>query len=109
MSFIYRLKSEFINTISDYEPWKYPEHFQEAFEFIKKRLHTPIAKKIEDALAKGEFSSATKLLLEYYYDHYMNILEIRIPNSGNVDITANNVDDAFQKLLQTIDGIKVPY
>ncbi len=97
------------NILADYEPWKYPERFREAFQFIKKRLHTPIAKQIEDDLAMEQFASATKLLLEYYYDPRYEHSSNQNTESQNVDIAANNVEDAFQQLLQIIEGIKLPH
>ncbi|MEK5036983.1 tRNA 2-selenouridine(34) synthase MnmH [Sporosarcina sp. FSL K6-3457] len=95
------------NILADYEPDKYPELFQEAFQIIKKRLHTPIAKQIEDDLAIGDFASVIKLLLENYYDS-------RYEHSGNqhteieyVHITANNLDDAFQQLLGVVERLEL--
>ena len=56
------------NILADYEPWNYPERFIEAFQFIKKRLPLPIANQIEASLSSGNYTEATTLLLEHYYD-----------------------------------------
>jgi tRNA 2-selenouridine synthase len=94
--------------LAEYEPWKNPECFKEAFQLINKRLHTPIAKQIETHLDNGEYELVTELLLEHYYDP-------RYKHSGNqnaeirrIDIDANNLEDAYQKVIQTIVGIKLP-
>src|SRR5699024_11375078 len=54
--------------LEEYTPEKYPEKSMEAFRLIKKRIHIPIAKQIEEDLNPGDFANALKLLLEYYYD-----------------------------------------
>ncbi len=93
------------NILIDYEPQKYPEHFKEAFQIIKRRLHTPIAKKIEDDLAIGDFSSVTKLLLEHYYDPRYEHSIHQHTEGEHVHITANDVDDAFRQILRVIDEL----
>lgn len=95
------------NILADYEPDKYPNQFQEAFQIIKKRLHTPIAKQIEDDLAIGDFASVTKLLLEHYYDSRYEYSGHQKKESEHVDITASDVNDAFQQLLQVIEDLKL--
>lgn len=92
------------NILADYEPEKYPNHFIEAFQIIKKRLHTPIAKQIEDDLAIGDFASVTKLLLEHYYDSRYEHSSHQKTENEHVHITATDVEDAFQQLLQTIES-----
>jgi len=96
------------NILSDYEPEKSPEHFKEAFQFIKKRIHTPIAMQIESDLESYDFASATKLLLEYYYDQRYEYSGNQNPESGDLVITANDVDDAFRKILQAFEKIAMP-
>src|SRR5699024_8479170 len=56
------------NILDDYEPWNQPEKFIEAFNRIKKRIHTPIAKQIDEDLRKENYHQAIRLQLEYYYD-----------------------------------------
>lgn len=95
------------NILADYEPDKYPELFQEAFQIIKKRLHTPIAKQIEDDLAIGDFGSVIKLLLENYYDSRYEHSGLQKTENEQVHITANNVDDAFQQLLGIAERLEL--
>lgn len=94
--------------LADYEPWNNPERFIEAFQLIEKRLHTPIAKLIETYLENGEFGLAVELLLEHYYDPRYRHSGDQNTELQKVDIEAINVDDAFQKVLQTIERVKTP-
>src|SRR5699024_9345903 len=43
------------NILHDYQPWKYPDEINEAFQIIKKRIHTPVAKEIDDALYRQNY------------------------------------------------------
>jgi tRNA 2-selenouridine synthase len=56
------------NILADYEPHKHAEECIEAFERIRKRIHTPVATDIAHNLQGGDFAAATALLLEFYYD-----------------------------------------
>ncbi|MRG87326.1 tRNA 2-selenouridine(34) synthase MnmH [Salinibacillus xinjiangensis] len=67
--FIELPKSERVKIIlEDYQPWDHQEESIEAFRKIKKRIHTPVAKEIEQSLENGAYARAVELLLEYYYD-----------------------------------------
>ncbi|MBO0586977.1 tRNA 2-selenouridine(34) synthase MnmH [Sporosarcina sp. E16_8] len=94
--------------LADYEPWNNPERFKEAFQLIERRLHTPIAKLIETYLDNGEFGLAVELLLEHYYDPRYRHSGDKNTDLQKVDIEAKNVEDAFKKILQTIERIKTP-
>lgn len=94
--------------LADYEPWNYPERFIEAFQLIEKRLHTPISNLIETYLENGEFGLAVELLLEHYYDPRYRHSGDQNTELQKVDIEAENVEDAFQKVLQTIERMKTP-
>lgn len=91
------------NIMEEYEPWNYPERFQEAFSYIKKKIHTPVAKQIESFLESGDFSPAVKLLLEYYYDPRYEHSASHFPDPQKVTIQAESVDDAFNKLLEMVE------
>ncbi|RJS61369.1 tRNA 2-selenouridine(34) synthase MnmH [Bacillus sp. PK3_68] len=90
------------NILEDYQPWEYPHHFEEAFQLIKKRIHTPIAKQIEEALESHDFALAIKLLLEYYYDPKYEYSTKHYPDKQRITIEAATTDDAFQKILQMV-------
>lgn len=90
--------------LEDYEPWKTPELFTEAFQIISKRVPADVAKQVELDLVGEDYASVTKLLLENYYD-------ARYDHSVNTDgrdfhINADSMDDAFQKLLSLIEEEK---
>lgn len=91
--FIQLPMEERIQTIlNDYQPWKYPEQINEAFQIIKKRIHTPVAKEIDDAIQNEDYVSAVPLLLSYYYDPRYNH---SIEQTQRLTIDADNVEDAF--------------
>lgn len=90
------------NILEDYQPWEFPHHFKEAFQLIKKHIHTPIAKQIEADLENGDFALATKLLLEYYYDPKYEHSSSQYLEQQKIIINAVDVDDAFQKVLHEI-------
>ncbi|TCZ74238.1 tRNA 2-selenouridine(34) synthase MnmH [Paenibacillus albiflavus] len=56
------------NIMEDYQPHLHKEASIEAFRFIQKRIHTPIAFQIEQALVQDRFEEAIEHLLQYYYD-----------------------------------------
>lgn len=87
------------NILNDYQPWEYPERFNEAFQLIKKRIHTPIAKQIEEDLANGQYALAVKRLLEYYYDPRYQYANEQNANRQQIFIQAGNVDHALEQLL----------
>lgn len=90
------------NILDDYKPWESPNPFKEAFQMIKKRIHTPIANQIESDLENGDFSSATKLLLEYYYDPKYKHSSEQYDDDQKIQIDAINVEDAYEKVLMAI-------
>lgn len=93
------------NILADYEPWKYPEKFVEAFQYIKKRIHIPIAKQIEQALQDGDFQAVTYLLLTSYYDPRYEYSISHHSMGEQIMIEATNVDDAFEQLLSYLSNI----
>ncbi|WP_442601407.1 tRNA 2-selenouridine(34) synthase MnmH [Paenibacillus sp. KN14-4R] len=56
------------NIMKDYDPAAHKEQCLQAFEHINKRIHTPVAARIESCLLAGAFPQAIELLLEHYYD-----------------------------------------
>ncbi len=93
------------NILDDYQPWNNPELFKEAFRFIKKRIHTPIANQIEVDLETGNFASATKLLLEHYYDPRYEHSIKHYPENRRIVINAGNIDEAFESVLGKIGDL----
>ncbi|MBU5467648.1 tRNA 2-selenouridine(34) synthase MnmH [Virgibacillus sp. MSJ-26] len=84
--------------LDEYHPTIYSEKFMEAFQLIKKRIHTPIAKKIEEALRASDYAQAVKLLLEFYYDPRYEHHAKDYTNHQRIDIHANTIDEAVSKI-----------
>lgn len=90
------------NILEDYQPWNTPEKFMEAFQLIKKRIHTPIAKEIEDHLTNEEFGPAVQLLLEYYYDPRYEHAAEGYPDDKKIRVQARTVDEVFEQIIGLI-------
>ncbi|MGN7387620.1 tRNA 2-selenouridine(34) synthase MnmH [Sporosarcina sp. SAFN-015] len=88
------------NILADYNPWNAGDKFIEAFNLIKRRIHVPIAKEIEEKLHKGEFKGAVTLLLENYYDPRYEYSTTKHPQENDFVIYADSVDDAYEQLLK---------
>jgi tRNA 2-selenouridine synthase len=96
------------NILDDYQPWNSPEKFVEAFRIIQKRIHGPIAKEIDVYLQEHNFAEATKLLLSYYYDSRYEYATKDFKGE-QVTIKAENVDDAYEKILSTLQAKDVKF
>ncbi|WP_026908666.1 tRNA 2-selenouridine(34) synthase MnmH [Paucisalibacillus globulus] len=91
------------NILDDYHPWDYPDKFFEAFNIIKKRIHTPVAKEIDEYLHEEKFAEATRLLLSHYYDpRYEHATKDF--QGEKIKIEAKNVDDAYNKILKDLNS-----
>lgn len=88
------------NILAEYQPWKYPEKFQEAFQLIKKHIHIPIAKEITTALENQNYSIAVRLLLEHYYDPRYTYANKHYKKNQQLWIQAENMTDALTQLTQ---------
>lgn len=90
------------NIMDEYEPEKHKDEFIKAFQHVKKRIHTPIAKQIEIDLERSAFESAVKLLLEYYYDPRYKHANEHHMKSKPIIIDARDIDDAYGQLLKML-------
>ncbi|SET03295.1 tRNA 2-selenouridine synthase [Salinibacillus kushneri] len=96
-------KEERVRIILDeYQPWNYPEECIEAFHMIKKRIHTPVAKEIEQALHDENFEIAIELLLDYYYDPRYQHSITQYAEDQIIPIKAKNTEDATQQIKQLL-------
>ncbi|GAB4075137.1 tRNA 2-selenouridine(34) synthase MnmH [Barrientosiimonas marina] len=86
------------NILEDYQPWDYPDQFMEAFDRIRKRIHTPIAKQIEADLNAARYRSVIQLLLEYYYDPRYEHATKKYPDENTETIQADDMDDAAAQI-----------
>lgn len=85
------------NIMEDYQPNKHEEACLEAFQFIQKRIHTPIALQIEQALRTKRFDEAIELLLQYYYDSRYEFAGQQY-DTTKVECQANNVEEAVTQI-----------
>lgn len=102
------IEERVIHILDDYRPWEHEQECMEAFTRIKRRIHTPIANQIESDLISGNYSSAVRLLLEYYYDPLYDHTANQIPDNQKVRIKANNIDEAvtlIQDYLSTKSSV----
>ena len=64
-----------------------------------------MANQIEVDLETGNFASATKLLLEHYYDPRYEHSIKHYPEHRKIVINAGNIDKAFEGLLGKIGDL----
>jgi tRNA 2-selenouridine synthase len=91
------------NIVNDYKPWNHHEECIEAFKIIKRRIHTPVAKEIEESLKSGKFYPAVKLLLEYYYDPRYDHSAKQYSPDQKFTIRAQNVEEAVEAIRNFVD------
>ncbi|WP_163538408.1 tRNA 2-selenouridine(34) synthase MnmH [Gracilibacillus sp. YIM 98692] len=96
-----------LNILDEYQPWEYHEECIRAFRLIKKRIHTPIAKKIEEHLLAENYSNAIRLLLEYYYDPLYDHSRKEYAENKTITIDAKNAADAANKIKEVLASIYV--
>lgn len=92
------------NILKEYHPEQKPAEFMEAFQLIKKRIHVPIAKQIEEDLETGEFANAVKLLLEHYYDPRYRHANSHYQDEQKIMIQAPTVEAAMERILDYINA-----
>jgi tRNA 2-selenouridine synthase len=93
------------NILADYEPHLYQEECIRAFEYIKKRIHTPVAHEIEQHLHQGNFADATALLLEFYYDERYEYAAERYSKEP-IPLQVQTVDEALDALRRHYEDIR---
>lgn len=92
------------NILREYHPDEHRDGVIEAFHRIQRHIHTPIAKEIDENLNIGNFASAVRLLLKYYYDPRYEYTLKQYPDDKQVHIYADDLDEAFEKLLSLINS-----
>jgi len=93
--------------LEEYHPMDNPEQFREAFQYIKKRIHTPIAKEIDEALEQNKHKKAVRLLLQYYYDPRYEHHIKEYTEQQKVLVQAQSVNEAIEKIENIIDEQKL--
>ncbi len=103
--FIHLPKEERIqNILDDYKPWIQPDAFLEAYRRIRKRIHTPIAKQIDDSLNAGSYKQTVQLLLDYYYDPRYEHTAEQYPKEKTAVIHASSTEDAASQVEKLLTG-----
>ncbi len=88
--------------LEDYQPWNHKVECLDAFKRIKRRIHTPVAKQIEDDLNGDQYAHAVRLLLEYYYDPLYDHSTDQYPEAEKISIQAETIDEATQKIMNLV-------
>ncbi|MEH7238203.1 tRNA 2-selenouridine(34) synthase MnmH [Bacillus sp. JJ1562] len=96
------MEERVLNILEDYRPWEFQKECMSAFQRIKKRIHTPIAAQIEKDLETGDYNSAVKLLLEYYYDPRYHYTAEQISKNRSTVLHVKNVEEATQQIEELI-------
>ncbi|WP_407271275.1 tRNA 2-selenouridine(34) synthase MnmH [Radiobacillus sp. PE A8.2] len=91
------------NILEEYQPWEHSKEFIDAFQIIKKRIHTPVAKEVELDLRSGSYRHAVELLLTYYYDPKYNH-STSFPDEKKLHIQAETIADAVDKIEQLVQN-----
>ncbi|MFS0837526.1 tRNA 2-selenouridine(34) synthase MnmH [Paenibacillus sp. 1P03SA] len=83
------------NIVADYQPALHKEECIDAYQLIKKRIHSPIAAAIEQYLKEDRFGEAVALMLEHYYDpRYAHAAQNY--EQETVTLQAADTDEAFR-------------
>ncbi len=93
------------NILQDYQPWKYPEAFKEAFHIIKKRIPFSVAEDMRSSLQNGQYTITVKLLLEHYYDPRYEYTEEHLLSNDVYSIEADTTREAAKKVQTLIDQL----
>ncbi|THE13289.1 tRNA 2-selenouridine(34) synthase MnmH [Bacillus timonensis] len=96
------MEERVLNILEDYRPWEFPKECMSAFQRIKRRIHTPIAAQIEKDLETGDYNSAVKLLLEYYYDPRYHYTAEQIAEDRSTVLHVKNVEEATRMIEEFI-------
>lgn len=91
--------------LNEYQPWNHKNACINAFLYIKKRIHTPIAEEIEKNLLSGCYGSAIRLLLEHYYDPRYQYAGNQYTEDQKIIIEAASIEEAYIKIEDTIHSI----
>lgn len=97
------------NILADYDPWAHKEESLEAFRRIKARIHTPVAKEIEQALVEENFPLAVRLLLEYYYDSRYQHAADQYAENKKVQLTVANAEEAVYAIKEIVSKKRIAY
>ncbi|MCA1055662.1 tRNA 2-selenouridine(34) synthase MnmH [Rossellomorea aquimaris] len=80
--------------MEEYRLHEHHEEFVEGFRQIKRRIHSPIANKIEEELKVKNYHMVLEYLLQYYYDpRYIHTAE-KYGEDQKIILKANTIEEA---------------
>ena len=88
--------------IEDYRPEEYQDECIAAFQRIKTRMPQDVSKQIEEDLETGEFASAVRLLLEFYYDSRYKHTGLQYPDQQKKVLQVRNLEEAIEAIKEHI-------
>lgn len=97
------------NILDEYKPAAHHQVCIEAFEKIKRRIHTPVATEIQELLDGKDYALAVQLLLEHYYDPRYLHSEKEYEHCRKVTIQAKDIEDAVKKVAAFLEKQPVPF
>lgn len=89
------------NIIEDYQPERNKGQCLKAYEFIKKRIHTPIALQIEQLMHENHFEEAVELMLHHYYDPRYEFATQHYEHEPTV-CKAKNAEQAVESIIHLL-------
>lgn len=91
--------------LGDYTPDVHHAAFIEAFQRIKRRMHTPVSARIEKAFADKAYYTVVEQLLTHYYDpRYKH--STRYPAQQSLVITAHTITEAITHVEEILERIE---
>lgn len=91
------------NILEDYRPEEHHEECMKAFEYIERRIHTPIAHEIREHLEARRYYEAVELMLIHYYDPRYEHAALQYTEEPTV-IQARNSEEAAELLFKHIQN-----
>jgi tRNA 2-selenouridine synthase len=88
--------------LEEYRLQEHHEEFTAAFERIKKHIHTPIAREIQDYIEEHDYKNALPLLLEYYYDPKYKHSANQYPEDQKIFLEVNDIEEAVTAILDIL-------
>lgn len=97
------MKERVNHILKEYRLHEHHDEFAEAFRCIKRRIHSPIANRIEDELKEKNYERILELLLEYYYDPRYYHTASRYPDDQKMTIRVNSMEEAVGKVRKFLE------
>lgn len=96
------MKERVNHILEEYCLHEHHDEFTEAFRCIKRRIHSPIANRIEDELKEKNYKRVLELLLEYYYDPRYYHTASRYPEDQKVTLKAGSIEEACEEVKKFV-------